>query len=277
MGNHRMFSNTIVDSDKFLDMSLTAQALYFHLGMKADDDGFVGNPKKVTRSVGCSEDDLKLLIAKGFVIAFESGVIVITHWDIHNHIQPSKKKDTIYQNEKALLKLDDTKTYVLCSGTSSANSRQIGGTSSANSRRKVREDKVREDNIVLTSSVDDCPPAIDYQSVLDLFNQICVSLPKATKLTDTRRRKIKSVHKQLDDVSFNDYFERVEASDFLTGRVKEWRADFDWIMQPKNAVKIIEGSYYNAVASSQALDGMASMYANYAPAYRGEEVTYDDE
>lgn len=277
MGNHRMFSNSIVDSDKFLDMPLTTQALYFHLGMKADDDGFVGNPKKVTRSVNCSEDDLRLLITKGFVIAFESGVIVITHWDIHNHIQPSKKKDTIYQNEKTLLKLNDTKTYVLCSGKSAANRRQIGGTSSEDGRRKIREDKIREDKRVHTSSVDDCPPAIDYQSVLDLFNQICVSLPKATKLTDTRRRKIKSVHKQLDGVSFNDFFERVETSDFLTGRVKKWRADFDWIMQPKNAVKIIEGSYDNVAASSQVADGTASMYAHYAPAYRGEEVTYDDE
>ena len=91
MGNHRMFSNTIVDSDRFLDMPLTTQALYFHLGMKADDEGFVGNPKKIVRSVNCTEDDLKLLIAKEFVIAFASGVIVITHWNIHNHIRKDRK------------------------------------------------------------------------------------------------------------------------------------------------------------------------------------------
>ena len=77
MGNHRMFSNAIIDSDKFLDMPLTTQALYFHLGMKADDDGFVGNPKKVTRSVNCTEDDLKILIAKGFLISFESLLLFI--------------------------------------------------------------------------------------------------------------------------------------------------------------------------------------------------------
>lgn len=106
-----MFSNTIVDSDKFLDMPLTSQALYFHLGMKADDDGFVGNPKKVTRSVSCTEDDLKLLIAKGFVIAFESGVIVITHFNIHNMVRKDRKKDTFFQSEKQQLQLDENKVY----------------------------------------------------------------------------------------------------------------------------------------------------------------------
>ncbi|WP_407383156.1 conserved phage C-terminal domain-containing protein [Ruminococcus sp.] len=108
-----MFSNTIVDSDKFLDMPLTSQALYFHLGMKADDDGFVGNPKKITRAVSCTEDDLKLLIAKGFAIAFDSGVIVITHFNIHNKVRKDRKKDTFFQSEKQLLQLDENRVYAL--------------------------------------------------------------------------------------------------------------------------------------------------------------------
>ena len=108
-----MFSNTIVDSDKFLDMPLTSQALYFHLGMKADDDGFVGNPKKVIRSVCCTEDDLKLLITKGFVIAFQSGVIVITHFNIHNTVRKDRKKDTFFQSEKRQLLLDESKVYTI--------------------------------------------------------------------------------------------------------------------------------------------------------------------
>ena len=131
MGNHRMFSNLIVDSDKFLDMPLSTQALYFHLGMRADDDGFVGNPKKIVRSVNCTEDDLKLLIAKNFVIAFESGIIVITHWDIHNHIQPSKKRDTLYRDEKARLELDANKVYILKNGTFPAKCRRFARKQSA--------------------------------------------------------------------------------------------------------------------------------------------------
>ena len=86
MAKRRMFSQQITDSDAFLDMPLSAQALYFHLGMSADDDGFVNNPKRVQRVIGANEDDLKLLIAKNFIIAFDTGVMVIKHWKINNYI-----------------------------------------------------------------------------------------------------------------------------------------------------------------------------------------------
>ena len=87
MAERRMFAKTIIDSDSFLDMPLSTQALYFHLSMRADDDGFLNNSKKIQRMVGCSDDDLKLLIAKRFIIPFESGVVVIKHWRIHNYIR----------------------------------------------------------------------------------------------------------------------------------------------------------------------------------------------
>lgn len=108
-----MFSNSIVDSDYFLDMPLTTQALYFHLGMKADDDGFVDSPKKIVRAIGAAEDDLKLLIGKGFVIGFDSGIIVITHWNIHNRIRKDRYKPTLFQKEKQQLLLNEIKTYTL--------------------------------------------------------------------------------------------------------------------------------------------------------------------
>ena len=114
MGNHRMFANTIIDSDLFLEMPLSTQALYFHLGMRADDEGFINNPKKIIRSVSCTEDDLKLLVAKGFIISFDSGIIVIAHWNIHNSIRKDRKKDTFFQDEKALLEIDNKNVYMLC-------------------------------------------------------------------------------------------------------------------------------------------------------------------
>ena len=107
LGSHRMFTNAITDSDLFLDMSLSAQALYFHLGLHADDDGFVSSPKRIARSIGCNEDDLKLLVAKGFVICFDSGIVAITHWLLHNSIRKDRKKDTLFKTEKALLSLDN--------------------------------------------------------------------------------------------------------------------------------------------------------------------------
>ena len=106
-----MFAKTIIDSDAFLDMPLSAQALYFHLSMRADDDGFINNPKKIQRMVGASDDDAKLLILKKFLIPFESGVVVIKHWKIHNYIRNDRYKETNYKEEKATLCLDENNSY----------------------------------------------------------------------------------------------------------------------------------------------------------------------
>ena len=111
VAERRMFAKTIIDSDAFLDMPLSSQALYFHLSMRADDDGFINNPKKIQRMVGSSEDDLKLLMAKKFILAFDSGVIVIKHWKLHNYIRNDRYKPTLYQDEKAQLIEKDNKTY----------------------------------------------------------------------------------------------------------------------------------------------------------------------
>ena len=85
-----MMSKKIIDTDNFLDMPQSTQCLYFHLLLRADDDGFIQSPKSIMRITGCKEDDLKLLNAKGFVIGFETGVIVIRHWRIHNYVQSDR-------------------------------------------------------------------------------------------------------------------------------------------------------------------------------------------
>src|SRR3990167_3968350 len=95
MANRRMFSKDIVGSDAFLDMPATSQLLYFHLGMEADDDGFVSSPSRISRTIGANDDDIKVLLGKRFIIAFPSGIIVIKHWKINNSIQVdmSEKSD----------------------------------------------------------------------------------------------------------------------------------------------------------------------------------------
>lgn len=113
MADKRMFSITIIDSDAFLDMPLSTQALYFHLSMRADDDGFVNNPKKIQRIIGCGDDDLKLLMAKKFLIPFESGIVVIKHWKIHNYIRNDRYKETNYIEEKSMLGIEKNKSYTL--------------------------------------------------------------------------------------------------------------------------------------------------------------------
>ena len=113
MANKRMFNIKIVDSDAFLDMPLSTQCLYFHLNMRADDDGFIGNPKRIQRLIGASEDDLKLLIAKRFVLIFEDGVIVIKHWRMHNTIRKDRYTQTVYLDELKSLGIKENNSYIL--------------------------------------------------------------------------------------------------------------------------------------------------------------------
>lgn len=111
MAEKRMFTKSIIDSDAFLEMPLSAQALYFHLNMRADDDGFVNNPKRITDYVSASADDLKILLAKRFIIRFDSGVIVIKHWRMHNTLKSDRYHPTDYQDELALLCIKPNKAY----------------------------------------------------------------------------------------------------------------------------------------------------------------------
>ena len=111
IAERRMFAKTIVLSDAFLDMPPTARCLYFTLGMFADDDGFVNNPKSIMRQCGATEDDIKILLAKKFVLAFESGVIVIKHWRINNYLQKDRFQPTKYVDEKNLLDMEQNGAY----------------------------------------------------------------------------------------------------------------------------------------------------------------------
>ena len=104
-----MFSKSIVRTDAFLDMSQSAQSLYFHLGIEADDDGFV-SPKMIMRMLGSTDDDFRVLLGKGFVIRFESGVIVIRHWRENNYIQSDRYKPSVHREREKLL-LDDKGFY----------------------------------------------------------------------------------------------------------------------------------------------------------------------
>lgn len=120
-----MFSPEVVCDDKFIDMPTSTQALYFQLGMHADDDGFVG-PKKIMRVISASEDDLKILIAKKFVIPFETGVVVVRHWRVNNLIRKDWYRPSIHTEEKSLLLLDKSGIYYFVNETAPSSSTQVG-------------------------------------------------------------------------------------------------------------------------------------------------------
>ena len=103
MANRRMFSLDVVNTDRFTDMPISAQCLYFHLGMHADDDGFISNPRQITRLINCSVDDMKVLISKEYVIPFENGIVVIRHWKQNNNVRRDRYKETVFLEEKRQL------------------------------------------------------------------------------------------------------------------------------------------------------------------------------
>ena len=113
MANKRMFSIDVTETDSFLEMPLTAQALYFHLGMRGDDDGFVSNPRSIMRVAGCSEGDLAILAEAGYIISFRSGVIVISDWKVNNNLRNDRYKPTTFQSERSMLSETANKRYIL--------------------------------------------------------------------------------------------------------------------------------------------------------------------
>lgn len=113
MAERRMFAKTIIDSDAFLDMPISARLLYYDLAMRADDDGFVNSPKKIMRMIGATQDDLSILALRKFIIPFEVGIVVIKHWKIHNYIRKDTYNETKYLKEKELLELDENNSYRL--------------------------------------------------------------------------------------------------------------------------------------------------------------------
>ena len=148
MAERRMFSKSVIWCDMFLEMSLSSQALYMHLNMSADDDGFVGNPKTILRMIGASEDDFKILVTKGFVIVFEQGIIVITHWKINNFIRKDRYKPTLYENEVQSLSQTKNGMYIKEVGCHLVDQRLTSGQPSIDKGRldKVSIDKGREES-----------------------------------------------------------------------------------------------------------------------------------
>ena len=156
MAERRMFAKTIIDSDAFIDMPLSTQALYFHLSMRADDDGFINNSKRIQRMIGASDDDLKLLFVKNFVIPFETGVVVIKHWKIHNYIRNDRYKETVYLEEKALLETKENNGYTLKNNVGIPNGYQMDTQvriELGKSKNNIGKDSI-ENNIVIANAND---------------------------------------------------------------------------------------------------------------------------
>lgn len=242
LANRRMFSLDVIDTDRFLDMPATTQALYFHLGMRADDDGFVSLPKRISNYVGCNEDDIKLLIAKGFIIAFESGVIVITDWKVNNSIRNDRYNKTKYIDELNILNCENG-AYTITDNVGIPNDNQMAtnGIPNDNQMTYQRYPQVRLGKVSIGKD-----NIINYQKIVNMYNDTCVSFPKVQSISDNRKKAIKARLKQYSIEDFKRLFEMAEQSDFLKGaNNRNWSANFDWLIKDANMAKVLDGNYQN--------------------------------
>lgn len=220
MAERRMFSKKIIDSDVFLDMPLSTQALYFHLAMRADDDGFVGNPKRIRSMISAGEDDLKLLIVKRFILTFESGVVVIKHWKIHNYIQNDRATPTTYIEEKATLTLDKKKSYTECIQNVSKMYPQYSiGKDSIDKYNIYSRDEAAKKDKSTSSVAQSVTPSLSFNSKI---SETIAYLNKCTgsKFSEKTSETIKHINARLTEGHTAADLKRV-----IDNRVKAWSED----------------------------------------------------
>lgn len=247
MAERRMFAKTIVDSDAFIDMPVTARLLYYDLGMRADDDGFVNSPKKIMRMIGASQDDLNILIYRKFIIPFENGVVVIKHWKIHNYIRQDTYKETPYKEQKMMLEYDENKAYRLAvDGTSTERQQVVDGTWTQDriGKDRIGKDRLEENTSYSLSTGVDPQPKITAVEVVNLYHDICKSYPRVRSISDNRRKAINARLRTHSMDEIKEVFEKAEKSPFLKGSNKRnWSANFDWLMNDTNFCKVLDGNY----------------------------------
>lgn len=285
MAERRMFAKTIIDSDAFLDMPLTTQALYFHLSMRADDEGFINNPKKIMRMIGASDDEFRLLQAKSFIIPFDSGVCVIKHWRIHNYLRNDRFKPTVYVEEKSKLSVKDNRAYTLNPGQVNLGIPVgIPNADQMETQYRLGKDSVVEDSIeeyrgeeFLEEPPDDERPAppptnTPYEQIKNLYNEICKSLSKCTAMSEARKKCIRarfSSGYKMED--FKRLFEKAEASSFMRGaNSRNWRASFDWLITDSNMAKVLDGNYDDHISAP------AQVHQSYQPPQQQAPRTFRD-
>ena len=246
MAERRMFAKTIIDSDMFLDMSLSTQALYFHLSMRADDDGFVNNPKKIQRMIGCGDDELKMLVAKKFIIPFESGICVIKHWRIHNYIRTDRYKETPYQEEKSQLILKDNNSYTLSNEVTTVGipSGIPGGVQhehQCETQVRLGKDRLGKDNNTISK---DIVSSTKVQPIIDSWNSLGLQKLVAINPNTNRYRLLNARIKEYGLDTVLQAIENIRYSSFQKGQNnKNWTITFDWLIKPNNFTKVLEGNY----------------------------------
>lgn len=237
MAEKRMLSKKVLDTDAFLDMPLSAQALYFHLAVNADDEGFVGNPKRIRDYIGASENDLNLLVEKRFVLIFKNGVVVIRHWKIHNTLRRDRSHPTIFTEEKALLIVGANGAYMERPTTADIADNQTATACQPSDGQMSTEDKIGEDSV--------------SEDMEDESGTLAIDEIKTTRFKKPTVDEIKAYCTDngysVDALRFFDYY---ESNGWRVGKtpMKDWQATVrNWVrreqQQPQDVPRIAAEKY----------------------------------
>lgn len=210
MAERRMMSKSIIKSDTFLDMPATTQNLYFHMLLDADDDGFINAPKSIMRMIGAKEDDMKVLVAKQFVIPFESGVVVIKDWKIHNYIQNDRYKPSTLP-ERDLLNIQKDKTYTLKSDVSRMDTECIQTVSIGKDR--LGKDRIGKDRIDTLCHVSHDDVDKSHIEIIEYLN-----VKTGSKFKATTKPYIQAIRSRLKEGYTVDDFKTV-----IDKKCREWK------------------------------------------------------
>lgn len=243
-----MFAKTIIDSDAFLDMPVTARLLYYDLSMRADDDGFVNSPKKIMRMIGASQDDLSILAMRKFIIPFESGVVVIKHWFIHNYIRKDTYTKTKYTVEKATLALDENKSYTTSPQPDNLLPSTDSGRAVDEPWTQVRIGK--DNNKIISKDIicqKDPSDLSDIEQIILAWNGLeGVGIQGIMRMANdsSRYKMLKARLRTYGKEDVLTAIENVRHSSFLQGQNKKsWTITFDWFVKPENFSKVLNGNY----------------------------------
>ncbi|MGT2923883.1 conserved phage C-terminal domain-containing protein [Streptococcus caviae] len=240
MAQRRMFSKKITETDAFIDMPLSSQALYFHLNLGADDEGFVNKAKTIQRTIGANEDDMKILIAKGFIIPFESGIVVIRHWRIHNYIQSDRFQSTLYKKEKEQLEYDETKTANL-----KPLKQYIQNVSKMETQVRLGKDRLDKGRLDIYSPVSDETRTALSAEIIDVVSYL--NLKAGTKYKHSTQKTRKHIKARL-----NDGFSLEDFKTVINKKVDEWlNTDMSKYLRPETLFGTKFESYLNQPVKQQ--------------------------
>lgn len=251
MAERRMFAKTIIDSDAFLEMPMSARLLYYDLGMRADDDGFVNSPKKIMRIIGATNDDMNILIMRKFIIPFDNGVVVIKHWRINNYLRKDRYNETQYIEQKSMLSVDEKGNYHLQDTNGIPNGLPTVDTGKV---RIGKDINTITDVIVRPSETKDSPKT-KHKNIVDAWNELSVyGIKPVRSINDgSGRDKMLSARiRQYGEDAVFEAIENIKTSDFLQGKNKRgWAITMDWFVRPDNFPKVLEGNYNEKSATNQ--------------------------